>query len=72
MKRSEMVAILAKATIKHMNCNIDCCDSDDAMYSKILKELEESGMRPPTFKKDIINMHGIEKTIELGWWENET
>lgn len=41
MKRSEMVQILKDAVIKHMNC-VDCCNSDDEVYSKVLQILEDN------------------------------
>ena len=46
MKRSEMVEVLRKSTIYHMNC-VDCCTSDEELFSKVLGSLEDVGMTPP-------------------------
>lgn len=45
MKRSQMIEILQETVQDHMNCQ--CCQTDDEMYSKMLKTLEDAGMMPP-------------------------
>lgn len=47
MRRSQMVEILREAVFNHMNCDADCCQTDEELYSKVLKELEDAGMLPP-------------------------
>jgi hypothetical protein len=50
MKRDEMVEILKQSVLKHMNC--ECCYNDFMMYSSILKELEDAGLKPPKLSQD--------------------
>lgn len=45
MKRSQMLEILRESFLNHMNCQ--CCTTDEEIYSKVLKELEDAGMIPP-------------------------
>lgn len=48
MKKSEAVQVLRDIILKHMNCEYDCCENDDAMYMTILCEIEDKlGMWPP-------------------------
>ncbi len=46
MKRSEMIKIIQASFIEHMNC-MTCCKTDDELYSKVLKAIEDAGMLPP-------------------------
>ncbi len=48
MKRSQMIEILRESVFNHMNCEPECCQTDEDLYSKVLTELEDSGMLPPT------------------------
>lgn len=48
MKRSKAIELLKNIVFEHMNCTYDCCQTEDDVYSKILKEIEsEIGMFPP-------------------------
>lgn len=45
MRRSSMVELLSKSFFKHMNdSNLN---TDEAMYSAILQDMEDAGMTPP-------------------------
>lgn len=49
MKRSTMVQLLRDSILNHMNCQ-DCCETDEDLYSRVLEEIENSGMLPPSYK----------------------
>lgn len=84
MKRMDMVVLLQMSFIKHMN-DQDIVD-DQQMYSMVLMDLEDAGIRPPlwdnfnptqserTFSCDSDwNYHSKEKgySLECGYWEEE-
>ena len=73
MKRSKMVKLLADAYWKHMNCGPECCVDDVAMYSNILKMLEQAGMRPPLSTDVYEDLGGYTQygLVDKGW-EDET
>jgi hypothetical protein len=51
MKRNEAVELLREIVLEHMNCQ--CCDSDEKMFSTMLKEIQEKiGMEPPRLPED--------------------
>lgn len=67
MKRSQMVEILRNSFIEHMHSTEH--NTDEEMYSAILKDLEKAGMLPP----DIINTDKRGGTpIFINKWEDVT
>ena len=71
MKRSKMVEILRSAFLEHMHCSADCCDTDEKMYSAILKELEDSGMSPPDWEGIVYCMIDDELIVPPRWQPEE-
>lgn len=70
MKRSEMIKILQSSFIEHMNC-VDCCNTDDQMYNKILGDIEQAGMMPPAYNlNEGCDAFGI-PSYYVDAWEDE-
>lgn len=69
MKRNDMIKILKDSFHYHMECQ--CCFTDHVMYSRILKELEQSGMQPPKVKWQELVVGDDGKEYMLDFAENE-
>ena len=66
MKKSEMIRLLGKSIIKHMNSYDN--PSDEAVYARVLEDLVEFGMKPPVKKHNPVLL-----THTYGWdKEDET
>jgi hypothetical protein len=56
---------------KHMNCGDQCCDTDEKMYSNILKDLEDMGMLPPVTTTYVDQPLGNTLCSEECVWDTE-
>jgi len=73
MKRYEAVELLRNSILTHMNCEASCCNTDDEMYSNILRDMEKAGMRAPTLPEDMCQaiLHIYYAGYSLNIWEEE-
>lgn len=72
MKRSEAVKLLEDIFWHHMNCGPDCCEDDKAMYSNILKDIENKiHMLPPTRYWEGTPPLTLEMPVKSNTWDPE-
>lgn len=78
MKRSEMIDILDNALDTHTSVGSSCCNLgiNKESLSKILKELENAGMLPPTIlintnSSVYYNLSGLSPVMQSNTWEIE-
>lgn len=68
MRRSQMIEVLRSSFIKHMS-SVDCCASNEVMYSHVLRDLEEAGMKPPVVSGKRMPIGYDGNTCEVAAWD---